>query len=90
MSHEHDFSASNLESIGDLCSFLRVGRALRRLTQTEMARQLNVSFWTYYKIEHGLRPATEEERTTIEQILKLSLPSRGAPNVGQEAAADGR
>ena len=45
-------------------------RKMLGLTQTQMAKQLNISLTSYFNKEHGITPFTDKEKVIIRDMLK--------------------
>lgn len=54
---------------------IRLARVKKLLSQTELAKTLNITYATYGAIEAGKRPAKEDRAKKIAQLLGLSLKS---------------
>lgn len=59
--------------MNELCNLLKTARQKKRLTQKEMAGQINISVASYNRIETGIHRPSMEVLKNICQVLGLSF-----------------
>lgn len=66
----NEFSIKSVKVVKELKNRIAGYRKMLGLTQSQMAKQLDISLTSYFNKEHGTTPFTDKEKIIIRDMLK--------------------